>query len=114
MSSERVQMGSLIDAQHAHVSIRNVDLIEGAWALCNSPISGKRLIEKLEEQGSVDAVMAYQHDGLAAVPREKRSQHASYPGRDFIQRLPAGYGHEMRSTQPPGKSLRRDGLDVLE
>src|SRR5215472_11329425 len=53
-----VEMVRLVDALHLNAPLDDVDLIDAARRLGEAPIAGQRLVEELQQQRAVDAVMA--------------------------------------------------------
>ena len=109
-------MKSLIDALHANAAIKDVDLIDRAWLLGDPPIRREGLIEKLQEQGSIDAVVPDKDDGLrfGSVAFQHEAKRVGSPGHKVLQRIALGETHEMRCRMPSGKEFWPCGPDLVK
>lgn len=101
--SNLVQMMRLVDPPHLNVTIQDIDLVDAARMLRNTPIGRQRLIEQLKEQGPVYAVMTDEDDGVVGVIRENEPQRVGGSSDQILERIAAGESHEMRGCKPGGE-----------
>jgi len=104
----------LIDPQYLNMPPDHINLINAARLLCEPPIAGQRLIDKLEQQGTVHTVMADKDDGVINMVPENEAQCVRTPSDQVLQRLPARKSNKMRCRKPSSEELRirRFGLFV--
>src|SRR6266702_8004301 len=65
-----IEMLRFVDPHNADAPANHVDLVNAARRLCKAPIGGQRLIDQLNQQGTIQAGMAYQHDRVLSMPVE--------------------------------------------
>ena len=67
---DMLQMRSLVDAFDADMTVEDFDLVDSTGRLRQAPEGAERLVEQLQQQGAVDAVMAHKHDCIPGVARQ--------------------------------------------
>jgi len=77
-------MPGLINSMNPDPMTLDVDFVEGARILREAPISRERLIEQLQQQGPIDAVMPDQDDALARVPFKHEPQPVRRPDHEVL------------------------------
>ena len=91
-------MTGVVDPPDLDHAIVDVDLVQGARVLRHLPVGRQRLIEELEQQRFVDAVVADHHHGLFGMARERDSQRIGRPRHQVLQRLAAGKARQLGSA----------------
>src|SRR5437588_1370570 len=76
-----------VDAAYANAASSDIDFVDAARILRHAPVSGKRLVEKFEQQGAVHAVMADQHDSFVWMVRQHHPQRIGRTRHEILQRL---------------------------
>jgi hypothetical protein len=80
----------LVDTQYPSLPADDIDLVDAAWILCQPPERGQWLIEQLQQQRAVYAVMAHNHDRVVAMTLKGEPQRVCAAGDNVLQRLPIG------------------------
>jgi hypothetical protein len=88
-------MAGVVDPDDLDAAAGDVDLVDAARRLHEAPVGGERLVEHLEQQRSVDAVMADENDGVAVVMFERVSQRVGGSRHEVLQRLAARKPDEL-------------------
>ncbi len=80
-------MVRFIEAQHAILSVGDVDLVDATWTLLDAPIGCQRQPEELQQQRTVYAVMADEHDRVVRMAREHEPHDVGGSGGEVLQRF---------------------------
>jgi hypothetical protein len=67
-------MLGVVDAANANAGGQDVNFVERARVLGKPPEGRERLVEELEQQGPVDAVVSDENDGIVGMPIEGETQ----------------------------------------
>ncbi len=78
----------LVDPRNRDTSAHHVEFINAAWRLAKTPICGQRLIEQLDQQGTVYAGVANQYDRVVDMLIENEPKRVRGSGNYILQRLP--------------------------
>jgi len=78
-------MTGVVDPPDLDHAIADVDLVQCAGVLRQLPVGRQRLIEELQQQRSVHAVVADHHHGLAGMAREHGTQRIGRPRDQVLQ-----------------------------
>jgi hypothetical protein len=81
---------SLVDTQYLSLPADDIDLVYAAWILCQPSERGQWLIEQLEQQRAVYAIMAHNHDCVVAMTLKGEPQRVCASGHNVLKRLPIG------------------------
>ena len=115
-------MARVVDPLDLDLIALDQDLVQAAGILGEPPVGGERLVEQLQEEGAVDAIVADHDDGVmscSALKRRYRDQLRSH--RTDIAFLHLTGSPELISTRQSGRpghfmpsSLLVSQFDALE
>src|SRR5262249_48747334 len=91
----------------------DANLIDATGLLRKPPIGRQRLIEELQQQRAVHAVMRDKNDGVVGVSSDDETQRVCTPRDQFLERLSIGKSSKGRTSKPDCKPLRLGPLDLL-
>jgi hypothetical protein len=103
----------LVDPRNHNTPTHHIDLVDAARRLAKTPIRGQRLIEQLDQQGTVYAGVANQHDRLVNMSIESEPKRVRGPGNEILQRFTVRETNQMRGGEPCCEKLRIGFLDFL-
>ncbi len=103
----------LVDPRNRDTSAHHVEFINAAWRLAKTPICGQRLIEQLDQQGTVYAGVANQYDRVVDMLIENEPKRVRGSGNHILQRLPVREPDQMRGGEPCSEELWIRFLDFL-
>jgi len=91
-----------IDTPDVNLAVDEIEFVEAAWLLRETPIGGQRLVKELQEKRSVDAVMSDQNDDsrIRRMSFDHRSDGVGGPGNEILKRVTTWKSHEMRRRKP--------------
>jgi hypothetical protein len=95
----------LVETQYLSLPADDIDLVYAAWILCQPPERGQWLIEQLEQQRAVYAIMAHNHDRVVGMTLKGEPQRVCASGHNVLKRLPIGKAYQMRRREPSREEL---------
>src|SRR5262249_20684770 len=108
-----LQVARRVDTKRAKAPIGDIDLIDAARRLRKSPIRGQRLVENLEQQRPVHAVVGDEHNDFIDVARENKPQGIRGARYDVLERLSVWEAYQVWCGKPARKKGWIEGLHLL-
>jgi hypothetical protein len=102
-----------IDPAYPNAPANGIDLVDTARVLCNSPIGGQGLIQQLQQEGPVHAIMPDQDDNVIDVVLQNETKSVRAPSHQVLQRFSLRKPHQVWSREPFGKELRVRAFNLL-
>lgn len=102
-----------VDPHDGDTPANHIDLVDAAWRLCKAPICGQRLIDQLNQQGTIHTGMANQDDRVLNVSIENEPKRIRATGNHVLQRFAVRESNQMRGGEPCGEKFRIGLLDFL-
>src|SRR5262249_23851739 len=107
-----IDVCGVVDALDRDLVVDDVDLVQSARVLRQPPVGRQRLVEQLQQDCPVDAVMAHHDHGVAGMAVQHQAQHIAGPRQQVLQRFAVGKAHALRQGLPSTIGLRHLGLDL--
>jgi hypothetical protein len=107
------EVTSFVDAKHLDLSTGDINLVDTARLLREASICRQRLIEKLQQRSSVDAVVSDEHNRVVRMTPDGQTQCISAPRNRVLEGLAIGKTHEMRAREPQSELVRLAPLDLV-
>jgi len=108
-----IEVLRFVDPCHDDTSADHVDLVNAARRLCKAPIGGQGLIDQLNQQRTVHAGMANQHDRVLNMSIENEPKCIRGPRNHVLQRFTVRESNQMRGGEPCSEKFWIGFLDFL-
>jgi hypothetical protein len=107
-------VAGVVHRKHTDGGPFELDDTDGARVLRDPPIGGQRLVEQLEEERSIDAFVANEHDRAVRKAVDNPAERVGRSQHNVLQRFAVGKANELRRGKPLRVEPRPFFFDFLE